>query len=96
MSQVALAWVNGRIASSIVGLNLVERVDESLVSQLVLGQEDVEYLEEARGYFFVSCFCGCADGCCVGMSRGLLEVMLDVRICTLKKATCTINDIQHV
>jgi aryl-alcohol dehydrogenase-like predicted oxidoreductase len=47
MSQVALAWVNGKIASPIVGLNSVERVDESLVSQLVVHRrEDVEYLEE--------------------------------------------------
>ena len=47
MSQVSLAWVNSKIASPIVGLNSVERVDESLVSNLVLKREDVDYLEEA-------------------------------------------------
>jgi aryl-alcohol dehydrogenase-like predicted oxidoreductase len=46
MSQVALAWINNKIASPIVGMNSVERMEESIVSHIVLKQEDMEYLEE--------------------------------------------------
>jgi aryl-alcohol dehydrogenase-like predicted oxidoreductase len=46
MSQVALAWMNNKIASPIVGMNSVERMDESIVSHIALKQEDIKYLEE--------------------------------------------------
>jgi aryl-alcohol dehydrogenase-like predicted oxidoreductase len=46
MSQVALAWVNTKIASPIVGMSSVERMEESIVSHIVLKQEDMAYLEE--------------------------------------------------
>ena len=80
MSQVALAWVNNKIASPIVGLNSVERVDESLVG-VVLRREDVEYLEEAWVSFLFLFFWGLADAVCwAGMNRRLLELMLDAGI----------------
>jgi aryl-alcohol dehydrogenase-like predicted oxidoreductase len=46
MSQVALAWMNNKIASPIVGMNSVERMEESIVSHIALKQEDIKYLEE--------------------------------------------------
>ncbi|KAH8832469.1 NADP-dependent oxidoreductase domain-containing protein [Flagelloscypha sp. PMI_526] len=48
MAQVALAWVNGKIDSPIVGLGSVERVDESIleVGKFVLSEEETKYLEE--------------------------------------------------
>jgi len=47
MSQVALAWVNKRIASPIVGFSSVERIDEALgVRGKTLTDEEEKYLEE--------------------------------------------------
>ncbi|KAL8690816.1 MAG: hypothetical protein Q9218_003827 [Villophora microphyllina] len=47
MSQVALAWVNKRIASPIIGFSKVERMDEALeVKGKELTEEEEEYLEE--------------------------------------------------
>jgi aryl-alcohol dehydrogenase-like predicted oxidoreductase len=46
MSQVALAWMNNKIASPIVGMNSIERMEESIVSHIALKQEDIKYLEE--------------------------------------------------
>ncbi|KAI4242650.1 MAG: hypothetical protein LQ352_007190 [Teloschistes flavicans] len=47
MSQVALAWVNKRIASPIIGFSKVERMDEALeVRGKELTEEEEKYLEE--------------------------------------------------
>ncbi|KAH8832472.1 NADP-dependent oxidoreductase domain-containing protein [Flagelloscypha sp. PMI_526] len=48
MAQVALAWVNAKIDSPIVGLSSVKRVEESIleVGKFVLSEEEVKYLEE--------------------------------------------------
>lgn len=47
MSQVALAWVNKRIASPIIGFSSVERIDEALdVKGKRLDDEEEKYLEE--------------------------------------------------
>ncbi|TRM57071.1 NADP-dependent oxidoreductase domain-containing protein [Schizophyllum amplum] len=45
MSQVALAWVQRNVASPIVGLNSINRVDESIVDG-ELTEEEAQYLEE--------------------------------------------------
>jgi len=46
MAQIALAWVGQRVASPIVGVNSIERVRESIVSDITLTPEEVTYLEE--------------------------------------------------
>jgi len=47
MSQVALAWINKRIASPIIGFSSVERMDEALgVRGKTLTEEEEKYLEE--------------------------------------------------
>ncbi|TRM59438.1 NADP-dependent oxidoreductase domain-containing protein [Schizophyllum amplum] len=45
MSQVALAWVQRNVSSPIVGMNSINRVDESIVDG-ELTEEEVKYLEE--------------------------------------------------
>ena len=47
MSQVALAWINKRISSPIVGFSSVERIDEAIeVRGKTLTDEEEKYLEE--------------------------------------------------
>ncbi|KAJ3982580.1 NADP-dependent oxidoreductase domain-containing protein [Lentinula detonsa] len=46
MTQVALAWVNMKVSSPIVGMSSVERVDENVIIGYVLDEKEVEYLEE--------------------------------------------------
>jgi aryl-alcohol dehydrogenase-like predicted oxidoreductase len=47
MSQVALAWVNRRVASPIVGFSSVERIDEALgCGDRSLTLEEEAYLED--------------------------------------------------
>ncbi|KAI9727969.1 MAG: hypothetical protein M1828_005374 [Chrysothrix sp. TS-e1954] len=47
MSQVALAWINKRCTSPIVGLSSLARIDEALESRgKVLSDEEEKYLEE--------------------------------------------------
>ena len=47
MSHVALAWINKRIASPIIGFSSVERIDESLdVRGKTLTEDEEKYLEE--------------------------------------------------
>ncbi|PVH95226.1 Aldo/keto reductase [Periconia macrospinosa] len=47
MSSVALAWINKRVASPIVGFSKVERMDEALEARgKVLTDEEEKYLEE--------------------------------------------------
>jgi aryl-alcohol dehydrogenase-like predicted oxidoreductase len=47
MSQVALAWINKRIASPIIGFSSVERIEEALdVKGKTLTDEEEKYLEE--------------------------------------------------
>lgn len=47
MSHVALAWINKRIASPIIGFSSVERMDEALnVKGKTLTEEEENYLEE--------------------------------------------------
>ena len=47
MSHVALAWINKRIASPIIGFSSVERIDESLdVKGKTLTEDEEKYLEE--------------------------------------------------
>lgn len=47
MSSVALAWINKRVASPIVGFSKVERMDEALEARgKVLSDEEERYLEE--------------------------------------------------
>ncbi|KAH8806687.1 NADP-dependent oxidoreductase domain-containing protein [Flagelloscypha sp. PMI_526] len=46
MSQVALAWLNLKVTSPIVGMNSVDRMEQSIVSHVHLDAEDLELLEE--------------------------------------------------
>lgn len=47
MSHVALAWINKRVSSPIIGFSSVERMDEALeVRGKVLTDEEEKYLEE--------------------------------------------------
>lgn len=47
MSHVALAWINKRISSPIVGFSSVERMDEALEARgKSLSEEEEKYLEE--------------------------------------------------
>ena len=47
MSHVALAWINKRIASPIIGFSSVERIDEALdIKGKELTAEEEKYLEE--------------------------------------------------
>ena len=47
MSQVALAWVNKRISSPIIGFSSVERLEEACdVRGKTLTDEEEKYLEE--------------------------------------------------
>lgn len=47
MSQVALAWINKRVSSPIVGFSSVERIDDALAANgKELSDEEEKYLEE--------------------------------------------------
>ena len=47
MSQVALAWINKRISSPIIGFSSIERMDEAIgVRGKTLTEEEEKYLEE--------------------------------------------------
>jgi len=46
MGQIALAWVGQKIVSPIVGVNSIERLKESIVTDVTLTPEEVTYLEE--------------------------------------------------
>ncbi|KAI9677019.1 MAG: hypothetical protein M1817_006858 [Caeruleum heppii] len=47
MSHVALAWINKRVSSPIIGFSKIERIDEALASRdKVLTDEEMNYLEE--------------------------------------------------
>ncbi|KAJ8580493.1 Aldo/keto reductase [Rhizopogon salebrosus TDB-379] len=46
MSQIALAWVAANVESPIIGANSVQRLQESIVKDIELTQEEMEYLEE--------------------------------------------------
>jgi diketogulonate reductase-like aldo/keto reductase len=48
MSQVALAWINKRIASPIIGFSSVDRIDEAIeVRGKTLTEEEEKYLEKS-------------------------------------------------
>ena len=53
MSHVALAWINKRVTSPIIGFSTAARMDEALEARgKVLSEEEEKYLEElyqARG-----------------------------------------------
>ncbi len=47
MSHVALAWINKRISSPIIGFSSVERIDEAVEARgKTLTDEEEKYLEE--------------------------------------------------
>lgn len=47
MSTVALAWINKRVTSPIIGFSTPERMDEALEARgKVLTEEEEKYLEE--------------------------------------------------
>lgn len=47
MSQVALAWLNKRVAAPIIGINSIQRMNEALVAcGMQLTEEEEAYLEE--------------------------------------------------
>ena len=54
MAQIALAWVGQKVASPIVGVSSIERLKESIVSDITLTEEEVVYLEEPYVCLFAS------------------------------------------
>jgi aryl-alcohol dehydrogenase-like predicted oxidoreductase len=46
MSQIALAWVASKVASPIVGVNSVQRLQESILDGIELTPEEVASLEQ--------------------------------------------------
>jgi aryl-alcohol dehydrogenase-like predicted oxidoreductase len=47
MSQVALAWINTKISSPIIGFSSIERMDEANEARgKTLTEEEIKYLEE--------------------------------------------------
>ncbi|KAJ7239263.1 NADP-dependent oxidoreductase domain-containing protein [Mycena rebaudengoi] len=46
MSQIALAWVQLKVDSPIVGISSIQRLEESVVKDIKLTAEEVKYLEE--------------------------------------------------
>ncbi|OAX32855.1 Aldo/keto reductase, partial [Rhizopogon vinicolor AM-OR11-026] len=46
IGQIALAWVGAKVASPIVGVNSVQRLQESIVKGIELTLEEMTYLEE--------------------------------------------------
>lgn len=46
MAQIALAWIGQKVTSPIVGANSVERLKESIVTEITLAPEEITYLEE--------------------------------------------------
>jgi len=48
MSHVAMAWINKRVASPIIGFSSIERIDEAIdVRGKTLTVEEEKYLEES-------------------------------------------------
>jgi len=46
MAQVALAWIDGKVASPIVGFSSPARLEEAIITGLKLTEEESKYLEE--------------------------------------------------
>ncbi|KZT41574.1 Aldo/keto reductase [Sistotremastrum suecicum HHB10207 ss-3] len=46
MSQVALAWLNSKITSPIIGISSVARLEESIIPDKKLSDEETKFLEE--------------------------------------------------
>ncbi|GLB39853.1 putative to aldo-keto reductase [Lyophyllum shimeji] len=46
MSQVAVAWVAGKVTSPIVGANSVQRLADNITTDVKLTEEEIKYLEE--------------------------------------------------
>ncbi|ESK87576.1 aldo-keto reductase [Moniliophthora roreri MCA 2997] len=46
MTRVALAWVNAKIDSPIVGISSIERMEENIITGFELNEEELKYLEE--------------------------------------------------
>lgn len=47
MARIALAWICAKVTSPIVGINSLERLEESIVGKdMVLTEDEVRYLEE--------------------------------------------------
>ncbi len=47
VSHVALAWINKRVSSPIIGFSKVERLDEAIAARgKVLTEEEEKYVEE--------------------------------------------------
>jgi aryl-alcohol dehydrogenase-like predicted oxidoreductase len=47
MAQIALAWVQAKVASPIVGVNSIRRIEDNILGEWRLPEEDAKYLEEA-------------------------------------------------
>ncbi|KAG8216283.1 NADP-dependent oxidoreductase domain-containing protein [Butyriboletus roseoflavus] len=60
MGQIALAWVGQKVASPIVGVNSIERLKESIVTDITLTPEEVTYLEEPY-----ACLCFLTHALCL-------------------------------
>jgi aryl-alcohol dehydrogenase-like predicted oxidoreductase len=46
MSQVAIAWINGKVSSPIIGFSSAARMEEAIIPGYTLTPEEVKFLEE--------------------------------------------------
>jgi aryl-alcohol dehydrogenase-like predicted oxidoreductase len=46
MAQVAIAWINGKVTSPIIGFSSAKRMEEAIIPGYTLTPEEVKYLEE--------------------------------------------------
>jgi aryl-alcohol dehydrogenase-like predicted oxidoreductase len=55
MAQVALAWIDNKVTSPIVGFSSVKRLEEAIIPDKKLTAEEMKYLEEPCVMFSVPC-----------------------------------------
>jgi len=46
MAQVAIAWINTKVSSPIIGFSSVKRIEEAIIPDKTLTEEEIKFLEE--------------------------------------------------
>ena len=85
MGQIALAWIGQKVASPIVGVNSIQRLEESIVTEVTLTPEEVAYLEEPYVRLLCSRLCRSSviprwQICPKACSWSLLEAWVDIDV----------------
>lgn len=89
MVQVALAWISTKVASPIVGISSIKRLEENVIPGYVLTEEEIKYLEEPWVLILFHCGCGADDDLDMYLSlfvdtrRGPLIVQIRCTLCTI-------------